>query len=460
MPLYRYTARTRTGQAEQGTVDAVNEDEAASQLLGRELLITSLGPATSSTPRSEVGASGRQARAARRTKVIASDLVTFGRAMATMIDAGLPLLKSLETITPQIESKLLRDAVQEISQDIRAGNTFREAVAKHPKIFSKLWVGIIETGEASGQLTKALEQITLHLEKSGAVQRKVVSALAYPAILICVSCAAILVFVLKIIPTFGNLFASFGAELPLITQIVLKFSTFVKNYALLILASTATGLFFFWRYAKTETGRWEIDGVLLRTPILGQIVQGAAMASFATSLSTMIKAGVPILHGLEITISATMNTRVAHVLEQMRTGAREGRSLAEPLRNSEVFPAMVTQMVSVGEETGKLANMLDEIAKYYEEQVSTLLERLTSLIEPLLLISMGTIIGFLVIAMYLPIFFALSNDPWIIAGPRRRKVILDEAASPGPTKFVWGLARERSCLMTSLRSVDAGEESW
>jgi len=321
-----------------------------------------------------------------------------------MIDAGLPLLRSLENVIVQVQSRSLRAAVQEISHDIGAGSTFRDAVAKHPKVFSKLWVSLIETGEASGQLSRALEQITVHLEKAGAVQRKVVSAMIYPAILITVSCGAILVFVLKIIPTFGALFASFGAELPAITRFVLGCSQVIRVYAPLWLGGLGLAGVLFWRYAKTEAGRWQIDGVLLRLPLLGQLVQGTAVASFATGLGTMIKAGVPILHGLEIAIASSTNARVAHVLEQMRAGVRAGRPLADPLRESDVFPPMVAQMVAVGEETGKLAAMLDEIAKFYEGQVATLVERLTSLLEPVLLISMGSIIGFLVMSMYLPIF--------------------------------------------------------
>ena len=403
MPTFRYTARSRVGQTEQGLLEASGEDEAISLLHGRDLVIMSLQQ-TATGMAQTMKRPMRAIRRARGGRTNPTELITLGRSLATMIDAGLTLLKALETVRPQVQSRQLQDALDGIVQDIRAGHTFQEAVAKHPKVFSKLWVSLIETGEASGQLTKALEQITIHLEKSGAVQRKVISAMMYPSVLICVSVGAILVFVLKIIPTFGNLFANFGAELPLITRLVLMVSNVAQHYFVPVGLAMGAGIFLFWRYARTEAGRWQIDGLVLNLPIMGQLVQGAAMASFATSLGTMIKAGVPILHGLEITIASTNNVRVARVLEEMRSGAREGRSLAEPLKNSEVFPPMVAQMIAVGEETGKLAGMLDEIAKFYEEVVTTLVERMTSLLEPILLLVMGSIIGCLVVAMYLPIF--------------------------------------------------------
>lgn len=401
MLAFRYRVWTRSGRTERGTLECPTEDDALTLLHDRDMTVLALAPALSTpvTP-----APPPPARRRGRGRVGTHDLVVFGRALATMLDAGLPLLKALETMELQQQALPLRDAVHEIGQAIRGGSTFREAIAHQPKLFSKLWVSLIEIGEASGQLTKVLEQITVHLEKTEALQRKVVSALVYPCLLIVVSIAAISVFVLKIIPTFGQLFSSFGARLPAITLFVLRLSHLAQIGVPVLLVAIGGGGLLLWRYAKTDVGRWQLDGLALHLPLIGQIVQGTLMASFATSLSTMLKAGVPILHGLEITIAATPNSRVARVVEEMRAGAREGRSLAEPLKNSEEFPPMVTQMIAVGEETGKLATMLDEIAKYYEEQVTTLLERATSLLEPILLLGMGSVIGFLVISMYLPIF--------------------------------------------------------
>lgn len=406
MLSFRYRAQTRSRQAERGIIESSTEDDALATLHERDLTVLALDPSLVAPKTAEPAsvATLPPPMRRRRGRVKTHDLVVIGRSLATMLDAGLPLLRALETIEVQIQSAPLQDAVHDIGQSIRSGSTLREAIARHPKVFSKLWVSLIEIGEASGQLTKVLEQITNHLEKSENLQRKVVSALVYPCILILVSIAAISVFILKIIPTFGELFSSFGAQLPVITQMVLRISVLARWIAPLALIGLGVTGFAIWQYAKTDTGRWQIDGVLLRLPLIGQIIQGTLMASFATSLGTMLKAGVPILHGLEITIAATQNTRIARVIEQMRLGVREGRPLAEPLKTSEVFPPMVAQMISVGEETGKLAAMLDEIAKFHEEQVATLLERATGLLEPVLLIGMGTIIGFLVISMYLPVF--------------------------------------------------------
>lgn len=408
MPTYRYRARTKTGHAERGVIEAASEDDAAALLQNRELIITALVPGAPAAgapavgPRPPTGA--RPVRVARRRRVTTGDLVTLSRSLATMLDSGLPLLKSLEVMLPQTQSRALQTALQTVIQDVRSGSTFRDAVAKHPKVFSKLWVSLIETGEASGQLTKALEQIAIHLEKAGAIQRKIASAMVYPSILLAVSFLAILIFTLKIIPTFSRVFQDFHAELPLITRIVVTGSDLLRAHA--ITGALLMGILGIlgWRYAQTPPGKWQFDGLFLRLPVVGQLVQGAAVATFATALGTMVKAGVPLLHALEITIASTTNTRIAQVLEQVRSGAREGRPLAEPLRASEVFPPMVAQMIAVGEETGKLAGMLDEIAKFYEEEVNTLVQRLTALLEPALLLTMGTIIGILVIAMYMPIF--------------------------------------------------------
>lgn len=385
-------------------IDVPTEDDAVTLLHERDLTVLALDPALTTPRAAEPAAPAVVARRRRRGGVRAHDLIVFGRSLSTMLDAGLPLLRALETIEAQLQSAALQEAVRDISQAIRGGSTFREAIARHPKVFSKLWGSLIEIGEASGQLTKVLEQITVHLEKAGALQRRVISALVYPCILIVVSAAAISVFLLKIIPTFGALFSSFGARLPAITLLVLKISVLARGLVPIVVIAAGVGGFLLWQYAKTDVGRWQLDGLLLRLPLIGQIAQGTLMASFATSLGTMLKAGVPILHGLEITIAATNNTRIARVIEQMRLGVREGRPLAEPLKASDLFPPMVAQMISVGEETGKLAAMLDEIAKFHEEAVATLVERATALLEPVLLIGMGTIIGFLVISMYLPVF--------------------------------------------------------
>ncbi len=397
MPHYAYVVRNRAGRAEKGTLEAHNPDEAVSILQGRDLIVVSLQE-HQPTP-----ATLGQIRRFHQS-VKAQDLVVFARSLAAMTEAGLPILKALEVVGSQTRSRRLSSALEEMARAIRGGSTFQEAISRHPTIFSPFWVSLIETGEASGQLTKCLEQIASFLERTGSTQRKVVSAMIYPGILVTVAIIAIFIFTLKIIPTFGALFSSFGAELPFLTRIVIRFSDLLRRYLLIFVVATGLFLVLFRRYAKTPQGRWQIDRMKLRLPLFGPLFQGVTTEQFASNLGTLLKAGVPILHAMEITIDTCDNKVVASVLEHMRAAVREGRPLAEPLSKTDVFPVMVPQMIAVGEQTGKLATMLDELAKYYSEQVETLIARMTSLLEPILLIGMGLVIGILVISMYMPIF--------------------------------------------------------
>ncbi len=405
---YTYTARTKDGRRESGVIEASSSDEALTILQNKELLVLGL------QERSDKAAGGGPAAAKTSASpltmkqfhkgVKASDLIIFSRSLAAMTEAGLPLLRAMETVQSQIRSKGLSDALGEMLQDIRGGSTFRDAIAKHPKIFTPFWISMVETGEASGQLTKSLEQISIQLEKAGTVQRKVISALMYPAILLLVAIGAIFIFTLRIIPTFGAMYKSFGADLPMLTQMVLNFSEFMQHYILLVVLVIAGVVFSFSNYVQTKSGRWQFDLFRLRAPIIGPVFQGVAAEQFASNLGTLLKAGVPILHALEIVITTSDNKVIAALLENMRAGVREGKPLADPLIQTDLLPAMVGQMLAVGEQTGKLPDMLEEISKYYEEQVTTAVDRMTSLLEPLMLVGMGLVIGILVLSMYLPIF--------------------------------------------------------
>jgi len=395
---FTYRARSRTGKREQGILEAATPDEAISILQSRDLLVVMI--------QERRGAARTLSVKAKRyhQRVTHSDLVVFARSMAAMPEAGLPLLRALETAQEQIRSRKLSAALLAMIQDIRGGSTFRDAMAKHPAIFSPFWVSLVETGEASGRLTKALEQIAVHLEKSGAVQRKVISALMYPAVLLLVAIVAIFIFTLKIIPTFADLFAGFGAELPWLTRMVIAFSNLLRHYFLLVAASIAGGVSLLIGYVKTKPGRWQFDKLRLQAPIFGPVFQGVAAEQFASNLGTLLKAGVPILHALDIVITTCENKVIAGLIENMKAGVREGRPLAEPLEQTDLFPPMVGQMLAVGEQTGKLPDMLTQVSRYYEEQVAVAVERMTTLLEPIMLVGMGLVIGTLVISMYLPIF--------------------------------------------------------
>ncbi len=398
MAQFAYQARSRSGKMERGTLEAPTSDEAISILQTRDLLVVTINE--------QRGASQTFSVKAKRYHrgVTSSDLVIFARSLSAMTEAGLPLLRAMETAQDQMRSQKLSNALLTMIQDIRSGSTFRDSMAKHTTIFSPFWISLVETGEASGQLTKALEQIAIHLEKSGAIQRKVVSALMYPAVLGFVAIGAIFIFTLKIIPTFATMFSSFGAELPMLTQIVIGFSNILQRYFFLILASTIGSGFLLSNYLKTRRGRWQFDKLRLQAPLFGPVFQGVAAEQFASNLGTLLKAGVPILHALDIVITTCENKVIAALIENMKAGVREGRPLAEPLSQTDLFPPMVSQMLAVGEQTGKLPDMLAEISHYYEEQVTTAVERMTTLLEPIMLVFMGAIIGTLVVSMYLPIF--------------------------------------------------------
>lgn len=400
MPHYAYRARSPSGRPEEGILEASNADEAVAALQNRGLLVISIQEKRQ--PAMTVVGVPRRRRLHRGVKP--QDLVVFARSLAVMIEAGLPLLRGLEAVGAQVRSQRLNAAISDIARDIRGGSTFRDALAKHPAIFSPFWISLVETGEASGQLTRSLEQIAIHLEKAGVIQRKVVSALIYPAILTVVAVAAVLVFTLKVIPSFDTLYSSLGAELPFLTRIVIALSNLMRGFFPLLVAGTLLAYFLVSTYVKTRPGRWQLDRLKLRLPVLGPIFQGASAEQFASNLGTLLRAGVPILYALEIAITTSDNKVTASVIEQMRAGAREGRPLAEPLTQTDFFPPMVAQMLAVGEQTGRLPDMLGEIAKYYEEQVSTAVQRMTSLLEPAMLILMGGVIGTLIVAMYLPIF--------------------------------------------------------
>jgi len=399
---YAFVARTKQGKINKGTLEAPNPEEAVSILQDRSLIVISLkesqeGPVSIGISQGSHG------------KVRTADLAIFARSLAAMLEAGLPLLRTLEIVGDQTRSDRLRTIIADIIHDIRGGSTFRDAVAKHPTIFSNFWIALIETGEASGQLTQGLKQILVHLEKSDSVRRKVVSALLYPMVLLIGAIIAVLIFSLKIIPTFSSLYYSMGSNLPFLTRMVMSFSEALSRYFLFIIGGIGLLWFLVKSYTQTPIGRLQFDKLQLRLPLFGPLFQMVAAQRFSANLGTLLKAGVPIVHALEISSSTCENKVVASLLEHMKTGVQEGRSLADPLSKTDVFPSMVGQMISVGEQTGRLPEMLAEIALYYEEQATTLVERLTTLLEPLMLVGIAVVIGTLVIAMYLPIFEISQN---------------------------------------------------
>jgi len=403
MPDFLYKARDSDGNLVQGTMIAEGESEVIDILQRRNLLITSVQQIITKDRTKKISFKFAK-RMSLSSRVKMDDLCIFARQMGTLLNAGVPLLRSLAVLEKQITSAPLRDAVEKIKEDIQAGSTLRDALDKHPKVFSKFWVNLVGTGEASGQLPSVLEQIAQYFESAGELQRKVVSALIYPAILITVCFGAIMVFVIKIVPVFASMFESFGSELPGITQFVVDISSFLRKFALPVILLIPVFIFLFMRALKTKKGRLVFDTFRLRLPIFGTLFRNIAIANFARGLGTMISSGVPILYALEIVTRTVGNRVVEDSLEEVKDSVRDGKTIAEPLEQTGIFPPMVVLMVNVGEETGELADMLKHVAEFYEERISMVVERLSTMLEPFMLVFMGGLVGFLVIAMFLPIF--------------------------------------------------------
>ena len=397
MPFFKYVARDRSGKQLEERVEAVSQEEVVGILQARDLFVVSIGPA---------GEEKKVKRSTRRYHhgIKADDLIMFSRELATLLSSGVTLIKCLDILIKQMESQMLLRALEQIKKDVEGGYTFQNALKKHTKIFSEFWIHLVETGEASGHLPASLEQLAGYMEESAALKKKVATAMVYPIILITVAAGAISIFLIKIIPVFAEIFKGFDMELPLLTQMIIDFSNVVKKYFLLGVGSSIGLFFILKKYISTDKGRWQFDGLKLKLPLVGPMFYQICTERFASSLSTLIKTGVPILHALDITQRTVGNKIVEKELNEVKIAVREGRGMAQTMEDSAFFPPLVVQMIGVGEEIGELGKMLDRIAVFYKDKVDTFVTRITTLIEPLVLVFMGVIVGILVVGMFLPIF--------------------------------------------------------
>ncbi len=397
MPTFAWTGRSRDGKSTKGTMEAASESmvvanlrrqgvqankvKAAGKGLGAEINITFLQP-----------------------KITTKDLVVFTRQFATMIDAGLPLVQCLDILSSQQDNKTFKEVLLKVKEDVESGSTFAEALGKHPKPFNELYVNLVAAGEVGGILDTILNRLAAYIEKALKLKKQVKSAMTYPVTIISIAFIVIAVILVFVIPSFEKMFADFGGSLPLPTQIVINISNFVQNYILVIIGS----IFFIIAAAKkiyaTNKGRDIIDDWALKLPVMGVLIRKVAVAKFARTMSTMISSGVPILDGLDIVRKTAGNRTVEKAIGQVRISISEGRTIAEPLKASGVFPPMVCQMIEVGEQAGALDTMLSKIADFYDDEVDDAVGNLTAMMEPILMLFLGTTVGGLVIAMYLPIF--------------------------------------------------------
>jgi type IV pilus assembly protein PilC len=393
MPAFLYSARPAGGgDLQTGEVDLKTKDEVL-QFLQRQKLI----PVS-------VREKPRQLSLRIGTGVSTRDIVIFTRQFATMINSGLPLVQSLDILAEQTENEALRKVIQDVLYDVESGNTLADALAKHPKIFTDLYVNMVAAGEAGGILDTILLRLATFLEKNDALIRKIKGAMIYPAVIFGVAISAVAILLIFVIPTFQQMFASAGIPLPLPTRIVIGMSQFMQGFWWAVVAGVVALAFFFRQTYRTDNGRLAIDRTLLALPILGDLQRKAAVARFTRTLGTLVSSGVAILEGLEITAKTSGNRVIHDAVMGSRASIAGGETISGPLKESGVFPPMVVQMINVGEQTGGLDEMLTKIADFYDEEVDAAVEALLSALEPVMIVVLGVIVGGMIVAMYLPIF--------------------------------------------------------
>ena len=399
MGTFAYTGRNRQGVVKKGEVSARTRDEAMEQLRRQNIVVINLDERAVKEGGGwtfELGGG-----------VTDKDLVIFTRQFATMINAGLPLIQALEILASQSENKQLRKAVGEVRIQVEGGATFADALQKHPKVFDELYVNMVHAGEIGGLLDTILGRLAKHIEKAMKLKAQIKSAMVYPAAILGVAVVVISVLMIWVIPIFAKMFAEMSGGkigLPGPTQIVIDVSNFMQSYIVHLVIGAVLAGWGIKKYYATPKGRLAMDRMFLKLPIVGELIRKTAVAKFTRTLGTLITSGVPILDGLSITAKTAGNKVIEEAIMAARMSISGGKTIAEPLSKGEIFPKMVTHMISVGETTGALDAMLGKIADFYEDEVDQAVASLTSLLEPMMMVFLGTLIGFIVVAMYLPIF--------------------------------------------------------
>jgi type IV pilus assembly protein PilC len=339
-----------------------------------------------------------------KPKIKEKNVVIFCRIFSTMINAGLPLIQCLDLLAQQEQNKAFSKIIRSIKEDIEGGTSLTNALKKYPKIFDDLFVNLIAAGEAGGILDVILERLSAYMEKAMKLKARVKGAMTYPIAVLVISISVVALLLLKVIPVFQKMFEGMGGQLPGPTQFLVSLSEFAQHYFLYLVAVIVIIFIAFKRFYKTEKGRWIVDSLVLKAPIFGDLMKKVAVAKFSRTLSTMMSSGVPILEGLAIVSKTSGNVVVENALLKTRQSISEGRSIAEPLAETGIFPPMVIQMISVGEATGALDSMLNKIAIFYDDEIDVAVDSMTALLEPAMMVFLGGIVGGMIIAMYLPIF--------------------------------------------------------
>ena len=401
MPVYRYNAMDPSGRAVAGTLEAESLELVRAKLADLRYHILNI--------RETRSRSGLSDRFLAMQRVKLRDLVVFSRQFATMVDAGLSVVKCLDILQKQCRNPRLKDAIGQIKHDVAGGSSLTEAVQKHPRIFSGLYVNMIRSAEAGGILDVVLDRLAAFQEKEQETRNKITSAMTYPVVVFCFSMLMLLGLLFFVLPKFKGIFETMQLELPLTTKLMLNSSEYVQQYwyiALVVMVGLVLGIRLI---ARTDKGRYAIDAAKLRVPVFGDLLLKTAVSRFARTFGTLISSGVPVLRALDIVGDTAGNLVVAETVSRARESIKEGDKISTPLYGSRIFPVMVTQMIAVGEETGRLDQMLDKVASFYDDEVDATLKALTSLIEPLMIVGLGVIVGFIAVSVISPIYSLVGS---------------------------------------------------
>ena len=392
MPKFAYSARTVSGEIQTGEIELPSRDEVMGWLNRQRLRPIS------------INAKARDIEITFGTGIKTREVVIFTRQFATMINSGLPLVQSLTILAEQTENKRFQKIISQVLQDIQAGQTLADSMRKHPKVFTELYVNMVAAGEEGGILDVILNRLAVFLEKNDALARKIKGAMVYPAVMLIVVILCTTILLWKVVPVFAGMFTGAGLQLPMPTRVVLMLSAFLQHYMWMLVLAVIVAVVAVRQYYKTDSGKLMIDKMMLRFPVLGNLLRKSAVSRFTRTLGTLVSSGVSILEGLQITARTAGNRVVHDAVMKSRASISAGATISEPLKESGVFPPMVVQMINVGEQTGGLDEMLTKIADFYDEEVDAAVSGLLAMMEPMMIVFLGVVVGGMVVAMYLPIF--------------------------------------------------------
>ena len=394
MPTFKYTAKDQDARNVTGKMAADSQAAVIEELRKRKLTIISI---------QETKDRALTQKSSHRKKVKIEDVVLFSRQLATMVEAGIPIIQALDALQDQADNPTFKKIIGEVKEEIQHGSSLANAFSKHPQVFDSLFINMVRVGETGGVLNEVLDRISSYMEKILKLKRKIQSAMTYPAVVVSMAIIITTVLIVKVVPTFAEIYGSFGQKLPAMTQLLITLSDILKKWLVLIVAVIILTVLALIRWHKTHRGSRVLDGMTLKMPVFGELIRKVVLSRFSRTLATLVQSGVPILESLDIVQKTVGNTVVADVVEDVKQHVREGESIATPLERTDVFPRMVTRMIAIGEKSGEIEKMLLKVAEFYDDQVDRAVESLTSIIEPVIIGLLGIVIGFIVIALFMPI---------------------------------------------------------